>query len=192
MLASGLVSEASVQYQLKHAQRAMSRYYGQNWYKLKARLDDEATGFYIREKFHALARELAGQKAEEYVSPHGEKRKAQVLEPISEKDHKGLVNDGKAGRVSYRQNFFGGCAKPGDPCPYGGISNIAMCMGYGNEKPCEHVLCKNDPVTRERVRRVQVEIQIRLVDAESDSPLADALQFAVESTQRYFDVVNAV
>ena len=58
MLNTGLVSEASLQYQLKHATRAMSRYYGQNHYKLNGSLDEEARGVYLREMYQTLAGEF--------------------------------------------------------------------------------------------------------------------------------------
>lgn len=192
MLSTGLVSEASLQYQLKHATRAMSRYYGQNWYKLKGRLDDEARGFYLREMYQAVAREFAGLQADTLVSPYGERRKAQILQPILEKDHKALVRDGEAGRISYRPNIFGGCAKPGEPCPFGGISNLTSCLGCGEEKPCEHVLCGADVVTRERVSKLQRAMTIQLVEAECGSMRHESLCSALESVERYFHVVDAV
>ena len=71
MLASGLVSEASLQDQLKNAYRAMGQYYGKNYYRLKEPLNDEALGYYLREMYQAVVREFKFSQSDQYVSPHG-------------------------------------------------------------------------------------------------------------------------
>lgn len=48
MLASDIVMESSIQYQLKHSCRIMTRYYCQNHFKLKSLLVDEAKAFLCR------------------------------------------------------------------------------------------------------------------------------------------------
>ena len=192
MLASGLVSEASLQYQLKHASRGMTRYYGQNWYKLKARLDTDATGLFLKEKFRMLAREFAALKADEIVSPYGDKQKAQILNIVAEKDHEGLVAAAQAGRINYHRTMFGGCTNPGGPCAYGGVANFAFCMGFGSQKPCEHAMLDKTHENLDRIKRLQRSVRIRLLDAQHGSALWESLNASLDATQRYLDVADAV
>jgi len=188
MLASGLVSEASLQYQLKHASRAMSQYYGKNYYRLKEPLNDEARGYYLREMYQAMVREFKSLQSDQYVSPHGEKRKDQILQEISEKDHKHLIKAAKAGNISYRQTFLGGCANSGPPCPLGGISNISACMGFGEEKPCKSALLDKDKLPIINQLREVVSLQIN--NAEEGSPMHESLRSQLESVERAINVIE--
>ena len=187
MLASGLVTESSLQYQLKHATRAMSQYYGKNYYRLKEPLNDEARGYYLREMYRAMVREFKSLQSDQYVSPHGEKRKNQILHEISEKDNKQLINAAKAGRISYRQTFLGGCANAGPPCPLGGVSNVSSCMGFGEERPCKSVLLDKEKLPRIKQLREVVTLQIN--ETKYGSPMHESLQAQLESTER---AINAI
>lgn len=189
MLATGHVSDSSLQYQMKHASRAMTRYYGQNFYRLKGRLDEEAKGFYLREMYQALARDLLALREDHFISPHGPKRKEQLLAPISVKDHQGLLKDATAGRLSYRETSLGGCCKPGDACPLGGISNISGCMGFGVMKACEYALVD----ARKRATIVKLhELAAASVRASPPSPLRDSLVAQMEAAKRALDVIDKV
>ena len=188
MLASGLVSEFSVQYQLKHASRAMSQYYGQNYYKLKEPLNDEARSFYLREMYESIVRDLKELQADHYVSPHTEKRKEQLLSEISEKDHKQLLAAAKSGKVSYRETFLGGCANLGPPCPLGGISNISSCMGFGDEKPCKSALIDKKKLPMINQLKDVLSSQINVV--EIGTPLHESLQAQLESAERAIHVIH--
>jgi hypothetical protein len=190
MLSSGIVSESSLQYQLKHLSRGMTRYYGQNWYKLKAQLSSEATGLFLKEKFRALAQEVASLPMNRnLISPHGEMRKEQLIRPISKKDFGGLEKAAKAGKISFRRTIFGGCVKPG-PCSYGGISYFTSCAGSGREKPCEDALFDKSPARKQGVKKLRRAIKIRLLDAEAGSSLAESLEASMEATQRYLDATT--
>ncbi|MEH6710564.1 MAG: hypothetical protein V7733_05080 [Paraglaciecola polaris] len=188
MLASGLVSEAYLQYQLKHASRAMSQYYGKNYYRLKEPLNDEARGYYLREMYQAMVREFKSLQSDQYVSPHGEKRKDQILHEISEKDHKQLIDAAKAGRISYRQTFLGGCANSGPPCPLGGISNISSCMGFGAGSPCPSALL--DTAKLPLIKQLKSTVTLQLQGAEVDSPLHESLQAQLETAERAIHVIE--
>lgn len=190
MLNTGLVSEASLQYQLKQATRAMSRYYGQNHYRLKGALDDETKGVYLREMYQTLAREFQSLLDDRFVSPHGDKRKAQVLSEISAKDHHALIKDAEAGRISYRQTFLGGCAKPGPVCQLGGVSNITGCMGHGNKPACEWAFI--DRAKRPLIEKLSGIFKSQLKAAPEDSHLHKSLQASIESAERAIDVVDAI
>lgn len=189
MLASGLVTEASLQYQLKHASRAMSQYYGKNYYRLKEPLNDEARAYYLREMYQSMVREFKALQSDQYVSPHGEKRKQQILSEISEKDHEQLLKAAKAGRISYRQTFLGGCANSGPPCPLGGISNISSCMGFGGNTPCASALL--DKAKLPMIKQLKNVIAIQISDAAPDSPLYESLQAQLESAERAIHVIES-
>ena len=188
MLASGLVSEFSVQYQLKHASRAMSQYYGQNYYKLKEPLNDEARSFYLREMYESIVRDLKELQADHYVSPHTEKRKEQLLSEISEKDHKQLLAAAKSGKVSYRETFLGGCANLGPPCPLGGISNISSCMGFGDEKPCKSALIDKEKLPM--INQLKDVLSSQIKGVEIGTPLYESLQAQLESAERAIHVIH--
>ncbi len=105
MLSTGLVSDASLQYQLKHVTRACSRYYGQNHYKLISRLDEETRGLFLREMYNTVVDDLRSLRDERFLSPFGDKRRAQILSDIGSKDHVRLLQDAEAGHVTYRETF---------------------------------------------------------------------------------------
>ena len=188
MLASGIVSEFSVQYQLKHASRAMSQYYGQNYYKLKEPLNNEARSFYLREMYESIVRDLKELQADHYVSPHTEKRKQQLLSEISEKDHKQLLAAAKSGKVSYRETFLGGCANLGPPCPLGGISNISSCMGFGDEKPCKSALIDKEKLPM--INQLKDVLSSQIKGVEIGTPLYESLQAQLESAERAIHVIH--
>ncbi|ATQ82891.1 hypothetical protein MOTT16_03075 [Moraxella osloensis] len=144
MLASGLITEQSLQYQLKHANTIMSLYYANNYYKLKFKLDEGLGSLYLEEWHQNNVRKNEVLVDKRFISPHGEKRKAQIISPITEKDHKTLIQMSKKGNLNYRETFLGGCTKNGSPCPYGGITNIVMCMGGDGSQPCESLLLDAD------------------------------------------------
>lgn len=140
MMASGMVSESSLRYQLKHLSIVMTRYYGQNYFRLKSNLNDEAQGYFLKEMYAAVSRGFSELADDKHISPHGQKRKDQILRPISERDHKDLVNAAKSGKITYRETLLGACTQA--TCVYGGITNISACMGISssNKKPCENLL----------------------------------------------------
>lgn len=189
MLSTGLVRDSALQFQLKHATRAMSRYYGQNFYHLKAtRLDEVARAVYIRSMYETIAREFALLGEARFVSPYGEKRKAQILVTVTEGDHKSLLAAGKAGKIAYRETFLGGCCNPGPPCPLGGITNIAGCMGRRGENPCEWALL--DRAKRPKIVGLRELLQRRLDVAEIGSFQQQSLQAQLESAEKALEALD--
>lgn len=188
MLATGLVTDAALQYQLKHASRGMTRYYGQNHYKLQVAPSDDARGYYLREMYQSVVRDFIALQGEEHLSPHGGKRKAQILDLISEKDHNELKRCAEQGKISYRETFLGGCVKPGEACPLGGISNVTGCMGSGKEVACAWALVSKAkrPIIAE-LRRI---ILARLGESADGSPLKASLIAQLESTERALHVID--
>jgi hypothetical protein len=166
----------------------MSQYYGKNFYRLKEPLNDEARGYYLREMYQAMVREFKALQSDQYLSPHGEKRKEQILSEISEKDHDQLVKAAKAGRISYRQTFLGGCANSGPPCPLGGISNISSCMGFGNSSPCPSALL--DKAKLPLIKQLKSIVALQLHEAKAGSPLHESLHAQLESAERAIHVIE--
>ena len=189
MLSAGLVTESDLCYQLKHLSRHMTRYYANNHRHLKAVLNERAAGTYIAEMYESLARKSADLLTIRHVSPHGEKRKAQILEPIADKSHAELVKLGKAGKVDYHETFLGGCSKPGVPCPLGGVSNIAGCMGYADQKPCEWATV--DVEKRHVIAGLADVLRSQIEPKNAGSMLNKSLEAQLESAERALEVIDA-
>ena len=185
MQASGLVSDSSLQYLLKHASRAMSLYYGQNYSRV--RLNDEARALYVRTVYEVLSRELAQLVTNRFVSPHGEKRKEEIVRLITPNDSKKLLALAKRGEVAYRGIVLGGCANP-EPCPFGGIVSVAHCGGGDSGKPCADVLY--DREKSPLIRKLDAELDRRLKEAPVESPLRESLEAQKRSVRNYFDVIQ--
>jgi hypothetical protein len=186
MNASGIVGDASIQYQLKHATRAMSRYYGQGYYHLQLRLNESARIEYVRTMYEVIARDFSLLGSDRFVSPYGEQRKAQILNTVSSKDNKTLVAAAKSGRIAYKEHLLGGCTNP-DPCPFGGIDSIAPCGGDG--KACEHLLYDRKKIPL--YLRLQKVIALRLVEAPEESPLRASLQRQKQTIESALDACES-
>ncbi|TXG95578.1 MAG: hypothetical protein E6R08_11385 [Nevskiaceae bacterium] len=170
MHASGLVSDASIQYELKHAKVAMSRYYGRGHHLLSSGLSENAKGEFVRSMYEVLAIEFSRLRDSTYVSPYGDDHKMKIIALTSDLDHKRLLKEAKKGTVSYREHLLGGCANP-LPCDKGGFESVAACGGMG--KPCEWLLY--DKKKLPKYRTLLGDINARLSKATPGEPLADAL-----------------
>ncbi|XSS63193.1 hypothetical protein ACP9OK_30970 [Pseudomonas sp. B11] len=182
MTGSGLVSDGSLQYQLKHATRAMSRYYGSGYYHLKFGLNSSSTNEYIKTVYEMMAKELLLVTSPRFISPHGAKRKEQLTSFISEKDHIALAHDAKKGVINYRPMFLGACMNDG-PCEYGGFEHVARCGGGGGPA-CESALY--DKQMLPRIMALRTHIDARLTNAEPGTPLDTSLK------QQRLAVENAI
>lgn len=188
MLASGLVSEASLRYQLKHLTIVMTRYYGQNHFRLKSNLSDESTGFFLREMYQAIKRGFEELSGDQFISPHGQKRKDQILRPITELDHKDLLKAAKSGAITYRETLLGGCTQV--TCVYGGITNIANCMGTAGDsrKPCDRLII--DKGKRPIVAKLIDELDAQLGQVPSSSPLWQSLIANRKAAEEAINVID--
>lgn len=137
MAASGLVSDASLQYQLKHLTRAMSLYYGQGYSRLS--LNKNFRNEYIRTFYEVLGHQLAELLEPRFVSPYGESHKQNNLKLVLEADHADLKKLARKGTLSYRETLFGVCVRRG-ACPYGGVDNVSHCGGGSDGHPCSDAL----------------------------------------------------
>lgn len=188
MQASGLVSDASLQFQLKHVVRAMSLYYGKNYSRL--RLEETAGTLYVRTMYETLGREFSRIASDRFVSPHGDKRKADIVRLISVSDEKKSRELAKKGIVTYRKVILGVCMNQA-PCPYGGIDNIAHCGGGDSQdqlKPCADVLY--DREQKLEIEALRLLLEKRLALADHESPLKASLQAQLRSLESYNYVIQ--
>ena len=188
MQASGLVSDASLQYQLKHVSHAMSLYYGRGY--ARVRLEEEAHTLYVRTLYETLGRELVRMTTDRFVSPHGDKRKVEIVRLIDPADMKKLTRLAKEGLVTCREILLGACTNR-EPCPYGGIDSVAHCGGgdvAGDVKPCPEVLYDRDKVRQ--VKALDRHLDERLDDVPLDSPLRASLEAQKRSVRNYLHVIE--
>lgn len=188
MNASGVVSEPSVQYQLKHTTRMMSRYYGQGYRHVRFHVSEEGRSEYIRAMYDVVAREFAELKSDRFKSPYGDEHKNRLLSLVSQKNHKELVNAAKDGRISYRETLLGGCMNPA-PCDKGGVDSVAACGGGHSRSPCEHLLY--DHAKQASLKQLAKVIALRLVDAPPSSPLHESLVFQQQNVEHALDAFSA-
>lgn len=186
MNASGVVGDASVQYQLKHATRAMSRYYAQGYYHLRFRLNESARGEYVRTMYEQIAREFAALASDRFVSPYGNQRKQQILSLDTASDRARLLRAAKSGAIAYREHLLGGCTNP-KPCPFGGADSVAPCGGNG--KPCEHLLYDRRKV--QSYQRLKKVISSRLLETGASSPLSDSLSIQLRDIEEALHACQA-
>lgn len=184
MMASSLVSDSSIQYQLKHASRAMSLYYGKGY--SRARLNSSARSEYIATMYEVLARDVELLTSQNFISPHGDYQKSRILSEINILTTKQIEAAIKKGAMSWRPTIFGGCTKSG-ACPHGGVDNLARCGGSDGLSPCADMLI--DKRNEERLLTLRKKLQVRLNIAIPDSPLANALATQAQSIDNVLNII---
>lgn len=186
MSASGMVGDASIQYQLKHVSRAMTRYYGQGFYHLDVRLNQEASAEYVRGMYEAIAKSFAALGSSSFVSPHGEKRKEYLVEIISSSSHASLINAAKKGNIVYRDILLGSCANT-KPCPYGGIDYIGRCGGGDGKPACIDLLI--DRTKKLQIQRLGELLSQRIKSAPENSPLHASIRYQQIAVENVLNVI---
>jgi hypothetical protein len=186
MFASGLLSDGSIQFVLKHLTLLQTRYYGRNYSRL--RFNEEVETATIEARYEVLGRQIESLVESRYVSPLGELRKQEiVISLIGSKDFNALIRAGKMGEVSFRETRLGGCTKKGH-CDYGGIESIARCAGGDGDKPCRDAIFDR---TKESSAKRQLEgVERRLADTESGSPRSQALRAEANGLRNYLNVIE--
>lgn len=186
MQASGLVSDPSLQYLLKHATRSMSLYYGQGYSRVA--LNDEARTMYIRTMYEVLGKEVALLFSDRFVSPYGEKRKSEILKLVDQNDNKKLTELAKSGKVAWRETLLGGCTST-KPCNKGGIENVALCGGSEESKACASILYDREKIPA--VKQLGYVIKSRLAQAPSGSPLRESLEAQQRTVEYVLRVIES-
>jgi integrase len=187
MFASGLISDSSMQFQMKHSSRVMTLYYAHGHSKL--RLNEEVEGIVIAAMYEVMAHKIKLATSSRFVSPLGDERKqAFVINLVAEKDHKALAASAQRGEVSYREMRLGACTKRGT-CDWGGIESIARCGGGDGDRACADAL-----FDRERVPEIERElahIQVELDETPKGSHRHTALLAERNSMENFLNVFRS-
>ncbi|MNO39383.1 hypothetical protein D3C76_295130 [compost metagenome] len=184
MNASGLVSEPSLQYELKHTCPWMSRYYGQGFHHVHLEITDEVKSTYVKAMYEAIAIQFKQLESSRYISLHGEKRKSQIIDAIKSASHNEIIHAVEIGTISCRNILMGFCTSL-TPCPYGGIDYVAKCAGTDTKHSCENLLI--DKEKRPLIENLSTILKARLTDSDSKSPLRNSLEMQLTSVKVYLD-----
>jgi len=185
MQASGVVSESSLQFQLKHISRAMSLYYGQN--HAGVHLEESAQTLYVQEMYESIGKQLQNVVKDNFISPHGEKHKNEIVRLISVEDFKKSLQLAKKGGVACREVVLGMCMNK-EPCPYGGIESVAHCGGGDSGKPCSEILY--DINKKKNILKLDKILSDRLLLAPDNSPLNNSIKAQKISINNYLEIIN--
>jgi len=187
MFSSSLLSDSSMQFQMKHASRLMPLYYGRGYSKLH--LNEEVESVIIEAMYEAMAGKLRLAMTDRYVSPLGKARKEAIaVNLIGEKDAKELVSAGRKGQIFFREMRLGGCTHRGT-CSYGGIESISRCAGGDGYGPCADVLYDREKVAE--IERELVMIQEEIESAQASTPRYKALVAERQAMENFLDVVRS-
>ncbi|MBA6100318.1 MULTISPECIES: hypothetical protein [Pseudomonas] len=186
MQESDLVSDPSMQYQLKHATRAMSLYYGKGYSAL--RLNKSARSEFLSTMYEMLSAKICSLESDRFISMTSPARKESIIQPIRMLDLKSIEKAVKKGEISWRPTLLGGCTKSGF-CPYGGIDNIIRCAGGDGRGPCVDGIIDIDK--RDKLSSLSQFLAKRIDQSSSRSPLYEslkqqyaALQYALEAIEQ--------
>ena len=186
MFASGIISDSSMQQQMKHSSRLMPLYYGRGHTRLH--LNQEVEKMVVKAMYDSMADRLKSVVSDRFVSPHSAERKDTIVANVlSAKDVKTLTAWAKTARVSFREHRLGGCMKTG-PCGYGGVESVARCGGGDGGKPCSDVIY-------DREKESQVRTQLHRVTAELEQlaqqhPRYTALAAERKAMENYLDAIT--
>lgn len=185
MQESDLVSEPSVQYQLKHATRAMSLYYGRGYSAL--RLNKSARSEFLSTMYEILSTKIVSLQNDRFISMSGQKHKESLIEPIKLLNIKTIEKAVKNGEISWRPTLLGGCTKKG-PCPYGGIDNIIRCAGGDGRGPCVDGII--DIGQKDKLLSLRQTISKRIEQASTNSPLFQSLLQQQSAVQHSLEAID--
>ena len=188
MFASKMVSDHSIQWEMKHLTRKLTLYYGRNYTNL--RLNSEVETAIVVESYRAIYRQLVAvvQDRVEYVRPHNRDAAPQnVLNLIDSKDEKQLIKLIKSGDVGCRQTLLGYCMKSGS-CEYGGIESVAKCAGVYEKDICVDAIF--DRKNEAKLIKLREAHQQEMADLERNSPRFNALKQEIYAIGVYCNVVN--
>lgn len=185
MFASGLVSDASLQHQLKHATLLMTHYYAQGFSEIA--LDETTRTEIVKTMYEMAAKDSAELFNDDFVSPHGQEHKDRLLSTIDGNQQKALRTLAQKGTLPWRETPFGGCTKTGH-CEYGGFDSIIRCGGGDGRPPCAHGLY--DRSKRKNVEVAANRIRIQLLEEPDGSPRREFLDQTLKSFINIIDTLT--
>jgi hypothetical protein len=186
MFMSDIISDSTVQFLMKHASRFMPLYYAQGYTKLL--LNKKVEAILITTMYESMAVKLQIAVGPRFVSPLGEDRKQlNLINLVSEKDTRSLIESAKNGEISFRPTRIGACTHRGT-CPYGGVESISRCAGGDGGSPCGYALYdkeKSLPIKNELAELKQI-----IADTAPNSPRYKALQAERKAMENFLDVIG--
>ncbi len=189
MCASHLVSEPTLQYQLKHMRRAQSLYYGRGFSHVA--LNRKYAEDYLRTAYEMLRRQIAFLAKDRYVSPLGAAHKGRLLTRLHPAATDELVGKRDIGRIQKlvatgelvaKPTLLGLCLSP-TPCEWGGVLNLIHCGS------CDRAL--GDKAKLPQVRDVQQMIKEALDASTPDSPDRASLMLQLTSVESFIRVLQS-
>jgi len=186
MFASGLLSDTSMQFLMKHSSRLMPLYYARGYSRLP--VNGDAGALVVETMYENMSHVLLQLTSERYVSPYGPDRKRDiVVNLIGQRSAKDLASAGSRGETSFREILLGGCTKVGH-CPYGGIESVARCGGGDGKDPCFDALFDREKQKQTRVELKRVKEQMKQMD--KDSPIFRALKAERIAMENYLNDIE--
>jgi len=195
MSGSGVVSDSTMQFQMKHLTRAMSLYYGRGSSSL--RLNEEARVQLVIAQYEVMGHEIAAVVSERFVSPFGDDHKKKSIADsvglqgevnmLSEFDAKYFEAAARRGDISFRATVLGACMSKG-PCDGDCIESIAGCAGGDGGAPCLDALFDRQRAEPNKVRLDG--IMLILNSTMPDTPKYRALEQEKRGLENYFDIIN--
>ncbi|WP_373019976.1 hypothetical protein [Thiomicrorhabdus sp.] len=189
-LAEANVSESTIQYQLKHRDRAMQYHYTKNHTRLH--FSSEAAGVVLSEKYNALYRQLETIVTDEiqtsFIKPHSRLNiDVQIVNLLEQRDKNKIIKLIKNEKINCRPTLLGFCLKNGS-CEYGGIESVSKCAGGDGANICaEAIFSKSNEQHLIRLKQ-QHEESLKLID--EASPKYCALKKEIYAIEVYQSVIN--
>jgi hypothetical protein len=188
MFASNLVSENSLQWQMKHLQRNMTLHYGRNYTNLRLNAETEAA--VVVESYRSIYRQLCDvvNDSIEYVRPH--KREMipnEVIKLVDAGEEKKLTALIKKGAAGCRQTLLGFCMKNG-ACEYGGIESIAKCAGADGKGICADAIFARK--NKAQLIKLKEKHREAVKDRDKHSPKYSAALQEIQAIEIYLNAIN--
>jgi hypothetical protein len=189
MCASNLVSEPSLQYQLKHMRRAQSLYYGRGFTQVA--LNRKYAEDHLRTAYEMLRRQIVLLAEDRYVSPLGEAHKGRLLarlhpaatnEPMGRRDIGRIQKLVAKGELAAKSTLLGLCLSP-TPCEWGGVLNLIHCG------TCDRAL--GDKAKLPQIYDVRQMIKESLEASSPDSPDRASLTLQLTSVETFIHVLQS-
>lgn len=187
MFASGMISDSSMQFLMKHSSRLMPLYYGRGYTKLH--LNEEVEGLVTTTMYEVMAKSMLTAMGDRFVSPRSAEQKQDiVVNLIGNKDAKELAKAARRGEVFYRETRLGACTSR-TLCSYGGIESVARCAGGDGHKPCVDVLY--DRAKAPGIEKDLEQVKLQLAQLPAGSPRHNALLMERKGLENFLNVVRS-
>lgn len=195
MFSSGIVSDSTMQFQMKHLTRAMPLYYGRGSSSFS--LNEDARTLLVNAQYEVMGREIAAVLSDRFVSPHGDDHKKKMIADsaglpeevniLSEEDAKRFEAAARKGAISFRATVLGGCMSNGQ-CDGDCIESIADCAGGDGGTPCQDALFDRQRAEKNEVMLDNIKLQIN--STTPGSPRYHALEKEKRGLENYFAFIN--